>query len=293
MDINASLVMKLREETGLGMMTCKKALAEAQGDMEKAIDNLRKQGQSTAAKRASKAAKEGKVEVLLKGSDVLIYEVNSETDFVARNNDFLSFVEKIGAVLLENKPADMAAARALTSPHFGGMTVEAKGMEIVGKIGEKISFRRFHLATINSAKERAFSYIHGNGKIGVVVTLSVSAGAALHSDAIMELGKDLAMQVAASKPLAAKRDKVPEAIVAKEKEIYREQVKASGKPETIWDKIVEGKINKYYNQVVLVEQEFIKDTELTVAARIRNVEKECACAIDIVSFVRFELGEEE
>ncbi len=293
MTITASQVMKLREATGLGMMTCKKALTETDGDMEKAIDNLRKQGQATAAKRASKAAKEGKVEIIKQDSDALIYEVNSETDFVARNEDFLQFVENLGTILLENKPADMAAARALESSVFNGQSVEAKELEIVAKIGEKISFRRFSLVKIDSAKERLFSYIHGNGKIGVLVVLSSDKGELLDTQSFADLGKDLAMQVAASKPIAVSREKVPEDIVAKEKEIYLSQVQSSGKPEKIWDKIVEGKLNKYFTQVVLLEQEFIKDTDISVAGRINQVEKEHDAVISVVSFIRFELGSED
>lgn len=293
MSITASQVMKLREATGLGMMTCKKALMETDGDMEKAIDNLRKQGQATAAKRASKTAKEGKVEIVIKDNDALIYEVNSETDFVARNDDFLSFTANLGEVLLENKPADMEAARALTSPVFNDQSVETKELEIVGKIGEKISFRRFNFVTIDQSKERIYSYIHGNGRIGILVVLSTEKSDLLDAQSFADLGKDLAMQVAASKPIAVAREQVPEDIVTKEKEIYLSQVQSSGKPEKIWDKIVEGKLNKYLKQVVLLEQQFIKDTDISVADRIKHVEKENETTVTAVSFIRFELGAEE
>jgi len=293
MSITASQVMKLREATGLGMMTCKKALMETDGDMDKAIDNLRKQGQATAAKRASKAAKEGKVEIIKKENDALIYEVNSETDFVARNDDFLSYVANLGEALIESKPADMDAARALESPVFNGQSVEAKELEIVAKIGEKISFRRFACVNIDPAKERVFSYIHGNGKIGVLVVLSTDKNDLFESQPFADLGKDLAMQVAASKPIAVTREKVPENIAAKEKEIYLSQVQSSGKPEKIWDKIVDGKLNKYFNQVVLLDQLFIKDTDINVAGRINQVEKEHDATISVASFIRFELGAED
>lgn len=293
MTITASQVMKLREATGLGMMTCKKALTEADGDTDKAIDNLRKQGQITAAKRAGRAAKEGKVCVLIKDSDALVYEVNSETDFVARNNDFLTFAETLGTVLLEKKPADLDSAMALTSPLFADQTVEAKVLEIMGKIGEKISFRRFKLISIDQSKERAFSYIHGNGKIGVIVIITVDKSEMPDSQAIADLGKDLAMQVAASKPVAVNRESVSQEIVEKEKEIYLSQVKSSGKPEKIWDKIVDGKLNKFFRHSSLLEQEFIKDTDITVTDRIKQVEKENELTVTVSSFVRFELGVEE
>jgi len=293
MEINASAVVKLREATGLGMMTCKKALIEAAGDTEKAIENLRKQGQMTAAKREGRAAKEGKVSIILKGADTLIYEVNSETDFVARNEDFLAFTSALGTILLEKRPADLQAAYALTSPAFNNQSVEARLLEIIGKIGEKISFRRFKLLSVDKNSQRTFSYIHGNGRIGVVVVLSANTAAVLDSQPFAELGKDIAMQVAAAKPLSVDRGNISSAVIEKEKEIYTSQVKMSGKPEKVWEKIVEGKLNKFYNQVVLLEQQYIKDPEKIVKQRIEEVEKDRNAAISISSFIRYELGGEE
>lgn len=293
MNITAAEVMKLRETTGLGMMICKKALIEANGDTQLAIENLRKQGQVTADKRSGKAAKEGRVEIIIKDSTVLMYEVNAETDFVARNQDFLSFASGIGTILLEKKPKDLNAALALSSPVLNGQTIEAKTLELVAKIGEKISFRRFYQTSIDKARERAFSYIHGNGKIGVIVIVSVDKSETLDTPQLMELGKDLAMQIAASRPIAVDRTSVPQTIIAKEKEIYREQVKLSGKPEAIWDKIVDGKLDKYYKQSVLMEQEYIKDTEINVSTRIKQTNKELDTTVSVTSFVRYELGAEE
>ncbi len=293
MSISAASVMKLREATGLGMMTCKKALTEAGGDMEKAIEDLRKQGQATATKRADKSAKEGKVNIVTKGLDTLIYEVNSETDFVARNEDFLSFVSDLGDILLENKPNDLTTALKLTSPAFDNNSIETKTLEIIAKIGEKISLKRFTITTVDQSKERAFTYIHGNGKIGVVITISVDKNEVLDSQQLADLGKDLAMQIAALKPIAVNRENVAEDIITKEKEIYLSQAQSSGKPEKIWDKIVTGKLNKYYKQIVLLEQEFIKDTDLMVSDRIKQVEKEKDVKINVVNFIRYELGKEE
>lgn len=293
MEIKAPQVIKLRESTGLGMMTCKKALIEADGDMEMAIDNLRKQGQMTAAKRAGRVAKEGKVSIVIKDSDALIYEVNSETDFVARNKDFLSFVENLGKIIIDKKPADMEKTMALTSPLFEDQTIEAKILEIIGKIGEKISFRRFKLISTDPTKERAVSYIHGNGKIGVLVVISADKSELLDSQSIADLGKDLAMQITALKPIAVTRENMPKEIIEKEREIYLSQVKSSGKPEKIWDKIVTGKLNKFFKQTALLEQEFIKDSDSTVTDRIKLVEKENEIKINVSSFVRFELGVEE
>jgi elongation factor Ts len=292
MGITASQVMKLREATGLGMMTCKKALIAADGNMEKAIDDLRKQGQATAAKRAGKTANEGKVEILIKEKDALIYEVNSETDFVARNEDFLQFVTDLGTVITDKKPTDLKDAMAIESPLFNNQTIEAKTLEIVGKIGEKISLRRFQLASFDPGKHKVFSYIHGEGKIGVMVILE-SDRDKLDDTLLKELGKDIAMQIAASKPLSVDRQNVPEKTLNKEKEIFEAQVASSGKPEKIWDKIVTGKLNKFFKQVVLLEQEYIRDTAMTVTDRINQTKKDLNTEISVSSFIRYERGEEE
>jgi elongation factor Ts len=292
MEITASQVKDLREKTGIGMMICKQALQESKGDMKLAIENLRKQGQMTAAKRAGKAAKEGIVSVVTDATSAIAYEVNSETDFVARNDDFISFVEKLGKLLLAKKPSSIEEAKALVMPDSGG-TVEARVTELVGKIGEKLSFRRYCKIDINPATERIATYMHGKGKIGVAVKLSVTPAAALAGEAVSLLGKDLAMQVAAAIPVAPARESIPAAIIDKEKEIYLTQVKASGKPEKIWDKIVEGKLAKFYQEAVLVEQAFIRDPNTTVTDRIKAAEKETGAQIKVLSFVRLELGAEE
>ncbi|MFW6221849.1 MAG: translation elongation factor Ts [Fibrobacterota bacterium] len=293
MAITASMVKELREKTGLGMMACKKALTETDGDMEKAIENLRKQGQATAAKRAGKAAKEGKVHVIIQENDALIYEVNSETDFVARNDDFLSFVEALGSLLMNKKPSDMDAAKALVAEDFGGQSVESKIMELVGKIGENISFRRFKILPVDKSKQRAFSYVHGNGRIGVVLTISSDKPEVLNSEAVEELGKDLAMQIAASNPLAISRDMVSQELVSKEREIFLTQAQTSGKPEKVWERIVDGKLSKFFKEVALLEQEYIKDTDLSVTDRIKQTEKETNSSLSVDGMIRFELGSEE
>ena len=292
MEITASQVKDLREKTGLGMMICKQALQDSKGDMKLAIENLRKQGQMTAAKRAGKAAKEGIVSVVTDATSAIAYEVNSETDFVARNDDFISFVENLGKLLLAKKPASIEAAKTLVMPDSAS-TVEARVTELVGKIGENLSFRRYCKIDINPATERIATYVHGKGKIGVAVKLSVTPAAALAGEVITLLGKDLAMQVAAAVPVAADRQSIPAAIIDKEKEIYLTQVKASGKPEKIWDKIVEGKLAKFYQEAVLVEQAFIRDQNTTVTDRIKVAEKETGAQIKVLSFVRLELGAEE
>lgn len=291
MEISASQVKDLREKTGLGMMICKQALIDANGDMELAVENLRKQGQATAAKRAGKAAKEGKITIISDSSAAIMYEVNSETDFVARNEDFSAFISNLGKILIETKPSDLEAAKKITSPMIGNQTVESRLTELIGKIGENIAFRRYKKVDADPKSERLFTYIHGDGRIGIIVKLTATAG--LDSQPMAILGKELAMQVAAANPIAADKESISADVIAKEKEIYFTQAQSSGKPEKIWDKIVEGKLVKFFQEVVLIDQAFIKDPEITVTDRIKAVEKETSSNIKVLSFVRFELGAEE
>lgn len=292
MAITAAAVKELREKTGLGMMLCKKALTEADGDMAKAIEDLRKQGQATMEKRSGKAAKEGLISVVTEGPASIMYEVNAETDFVARNEDFTAFVESLGKLLTSARPLDMEAAKALTTEDFGGQSVEAKVLELAGKIGEVISFRRFTVEEADPERERIFSYVHG-GRIGVLVKLACEDKAALDGEALQALGKDLAMQVAASNPIAISREDVPADTVEKEREIYLTQAQSSGKPEKVWDRIVDGKLGKFYKEVALLEQEFIRDTDMTVSDRIQQTQKEIGSPVSAVAFTRYELGGEE
>ena len=295
MEISASQVKDLREKTGLGMMICKQALIEANGDMALAVENLRKQGQVTAAKRADKAAKEGKVSIVLDDKAGILYEVNSETDFVSRNEDFVAFIDNLGKLLLAKKPADLAAALELTDASIGSIAVSAKVTELVGKIGENISFRRYKKLDADPSKEKIFSYVHGGGKIGVLIKFEAASAAALSSPALAELGKDLAMQIAAENPTYVDPASIPAEVIAKEREIYAAQAKESGKPEAIVEKMIDGKLNKYYEEVTLVNQKFIRDPESkqTVKARIAEAAKAAGADIKPVSFVRFVLGAED
>ncbi|MDG5814361.1 translation elongation factor Ts [Chitinispirillales bacterium ANBcel5] len=292
MAITASQVKELRDKTGLGMMVCKQALIDSEGNMELAIENLRKQGQATAAKRAGKAAKEGKVSIISDDSTSILYEMNSETDFVARNEDFIDFIAKLGKVLITKKPADLKEALQISSPELGNTTIENRVTELIGKIGENISFRRYLKMDCDPSSEKIFSYIHGDGKIGVLVKLSLEKSDNLSSETLERLGKDLAMQVAAAKPMAVDRDRISDEVIAKEKEIYFTQAQQSGKPEKIWDKIVEGKLGKFFQEVTLMEQGFIKNPELNVIKRVAETEKEIGSSIKVLSFARFELGAE-
>ncbi len=292
MEITAAQVKDLRERTGLGMMICKQALMASNGDMTLAIENLRKQGQMTAAKRAGKVAKQGIVAIVSDALTTIVYEVNSETDFVARNENFSSFVAGLGKLLLAGKPVTIEEARGLILPE-SGITVETRITELIAKIGENLSFRRYCKMDADPTCERIVTYLHGQGKIGVAVKLRVESSIALASEAIALLGKDLAMQVAAANPISADRGSIPPATIEKEKEIYFTQAQISGKPEKIWNKIVEGKLAKFYQETVLIEQGFIRDPETPVTDRIKLAEKECGAAIKVVSFIRLELGAEE
>ena len=291
MGITAAQVKELRDKTGIGMMICKQALIENDGDMEKAIESLRKQGQATAAKRAGKAVKQGTVSIVSEPSCSIVFEVNSETDFVARNDDFVEFINTLGSVLLSQKPADITAAKAISASEFGGQTVEARLTELIGKIGENITFRRYQKLDADVNGERIFSYVHGNGKIGVVVKLSATAG--LDSEALAVLGKELAMQVTAANPMAVDREHIDPGVIAKEKEIYFTQAQSSGKPEKIWDKIIEGKLSKFYQEMTLLEQAFIKKPEISVTERIKETEKAIDASIKVHEYIRFELGAED
>ena len=272
--ISAQDVKKLRDMTGAGMMDCKKALVESEGNIEAAIDYLRKKGQKVSAKRADRDANEGVI--VSKSSDdhktSAIVEVNCETDFVARNEDFLSFAQSVTDLVLEAKPADNDALLALD---FNGMTLGDAVTEMVGKIGEKIQVRRFHLLT--STDGTVVSYIHPGSKLGVLVEMDDTAKA-------HDAGRDIAMQVAAMNPVAAKRDEVDQSLVQKEMEIARDAAIQDGKPENIVEKIATGKVERYFKDHVLVEQAFVKDSSQTVGEMLKANET------DIRQFVRFALG---
>ena len=271
--ITAALVKELRERTGAGMMDCKKALTAVEGDMDKAIDFLREKGLAAAAKKAGRIAAEGVVGsfVSADGKIGAIVEVNCETDFVAKTDGFKALVEKIAAHIVATKPADV---EALLASELDGQTVEALVTARVAKICEKISVRRF--ALYEAPEGVVAAYIHGGGKIGVIVELK--GGNA-------ELGKDVAMHVAAANPSYLERSQVPAAELEHEKEVLSEQAKNEGKPEKIIEKMVMGRINKYYKEVCLVDQEFVKDPDQTVGKLVK------AAGAEVLAFSRFQLGE--
>lgn len=273
MAITAAMVKELRETTGAGMMDCKKALTACEGDMEKAIDFLREKGLSTAKKKAGRIAAEGVVASYISDDAKVgvIVEVNCETDFVAKTDNFKELVGAIAAHIATANPADMDA---LLASSMGEQTVGELVTASIAKIGENISLRRF--ARYEVAEGLVSAYIHGGGKIGVLVKLT--AGTA-------ELGKDIAMQIAAAKPSYLNRDQVPAAELEHEKEVLSEQARQEGKPENIIEKMVIGRINKYYKEVCLIDQEFVKDPDLTIAKLLK------ANNADVVEFARFQMGE--
>ena len=271
--ITAEIVKELRERTGAGMMDCKKALVATDGDMEKAIDFLREKGLSQAAKKAGRVAAEGAVvaHVTEDGKIGVIAEVNCETDFVGKNENFQALAKSIAAHIVKTNPADVDA---LLASEMDGKAVKDVVTEAIAKIGENISVRRF--VRYESAEGKVYSYIHAGGKIGVLVDMK-------GGDA--ELGKDIAMQVAAANPQFLDRSVVPASELEHEKEILTEQARNEGKPENIIAKMVMGRINKYYKEVCLVDQEFIRDGDLTISKLLKSKNA------DIARFARFQLGE--
>jgi len=272
MEITAALVKELRERTGAGMMECKKALVEMKGDIEAAAEHMRKTGMAKADKKAGRAAAEGLVVIRTSddGKTAAIVEVNCETDFVAKDENFRNFVDAIADKVLADKPADLDALLAM--PLADGMSVEESRKALIARIGENMNVRRF---VIINAKGKISSYMHGT-RIGVVV--DVEGG----SD---ELGKDIAMHIAASKPICVDESGVSQDVIAKEKEIYTAQAQDSGKPAEIIEKMVMGRVQKFLKEVTLVGQPFVKDPDQTVEKLLK------AANAKVASFVRYEVGE--
>ena len=287
-EIKAAMVKELREMTGAGMMECKKALVEANGDMEAAVDVLRKAGLAAVAKKAGRATNEGTVfaKVSEDGTMGAVVELNCETDFVGMNERFKAYAEKIADAALTNDPADMDALKA---SELNGETVEAIVTDCIHVMGENTQLSRF--ATIKG--DAVSSYIHMGGKIGILVAFEVADAAVAATDAFKAYGRDIAMQVAAAAPIAATREEVPAATVEHEMSIYKAQAAESGKPEQIQVKIAEGRMNKFYGEFVLTEQAFVKDPDQKVSAYTNKVAKELGTTIKILGFKRFVLGQAE
>lgn len=284
MAFTAQDVKDLRERTGVGMMDCKKALQEADGNMDKAAEILREKGIAAADKKSGRVAAEGVVYALsdLERKVGAVIEVNSETDFVAKNEGFQQFVKDLAQVVIDQSPADVDA---LLEMKMGDSTVEEQLREKILVIGENLKIRRFARFTGVTC-----AYIHGGGTHGVLVEFDTTDEIA-HKPEFAALGKDIAMHIAAENPTYFSREDVPEEVLEKEKEILRAQALNEGKPEAIVDKMVTGRVNKFYESNCLLEQKFVKDPEITVAKHVENVAKELGGNITITQFARFEKGE--
>ena len=271
--ITASLVKELREKTGAGMMDCKKVLTETDGDLEKAAELLRERGIAKAAKKSGRVAAEGMVEAYISedGKVGAVVEVNSETDFVAKNEEFRTFVMDVAKQVVLNNPATVEELLAQPSLTVEGKTVNEVLIDKIATIGENMSIRRFARFESQGLVEK---YIHGDGKIAVLVNMT---------NANKELAKDVCMQIAAAKPEFLNRESVPAERVEKEKEILKAQTMNEGKPEAIAEKIVMGRINKFYEEICLVDQAFVKDPSMKVSQVLKDA--------TIVEFARFEKGE--
>lgn len=276
MAITAKEVNQLRKMTGAGMMDCKKALVEAEGDFDKAIEILRKKGQKLSEKRADRETKEGAVFVRTSedGGEAVLIAFTCETDFVAKNEDFKALGNEIADAAIANKPADLDALKALG---LGEQSVQEKVTELLGKIGEKLEVTVYELLT----GEQVVSYIHSTGKLGVLVALT-----GVNGTDVSEAGKDVGMQIAAMNPVALDKDGVDEAVIAKEIEIGKEQARAEGKPEAILDKIAQGKLNKFFKENTLLSQAFVKEPKQSISQYLDGVTK----GLTVSAFKRVNIG---
>lgn len=274
--ITAADVNKLRQQTGAGMMDCRKALMESDGDFEKAIDYLRAKGQKVAANRSDRDAKEGVVIAKANpdGNYGIILTISAETDFVSKNEEFMNFGLEVAELALQNMATDIEAIKALP---MHGATVGEKLLEMVAKIGEKIDITRYEQVNADAV----IAYIHGNYRIGVLVGLNKAI-----NENVVTAGKDVAMQIAAMNPLALNEESISDDVIAREKAIAIEQIMAEGKPADMAEKIAAGKLNKFFKDNTLVHQQFVKDNSKTVAEYVKSME----AGLEVVSFRRVAIG---
>ena len=283
--ITAKSVKELREMTGAGMMDCKKALTETNGDIEKAVEFLREKGLAAAAKKAGRVAAEGLVKTYITEDNKKagIVEVNCETDFVAANDQFVAFADALAKMVVDTNATTVE--EFLNEKFNDEQTVQEALTALIATLGENMTVRRFK--KIEVANGAVQTYIHGGGRIGVVVEL----GCETESQVVVDLAKELCMQVAAANPLFLNEEGVDKEAVEKEREIYRVQALNEGKPEKIVDKMVEGRIKKYYKEVCLVDQVWVKNPDLTISKLVAEKSKELGVPVEVVRFVRFEKGE--
>lgn len=275
MSISAKQVKELRDATGVGMMDCKEALQEADGDFDEAVSILRKKGQEVASDRSAKEADEGLIVTAVAddGRSGAIVEVNCETDFVARNDEFQAFADRVAERVLDAAPEDLDDLKTLS--YEDDATIEDELVALTGKIGEKLAIRRFDL--LNSDDGEIISYIHPGSKLGVLVDV-VGEGD------VADTGRDVAMQVAALDPIAVTREEVPEDVIEEEKDVARESAINEGKPEHVIDQIVEGKLDRFFEDHVLLEQAFVKDSSVSVQEMLDDA------GLSVTRFVRYALG---
>lgn len=274
--ISAADVNKLRQLTGAGMMDCKKALTETNGDFEAAIDFLRKKGQKISLNRADRAAKEGAV-IALTSADRkvgVVIELNCETDFVAKNEEFVKFANEIAQLALSNQPANIEALKALS---IGGLSLEQRLMDEMGKTGEKMDISKYEIVKGNNV----VAYIHAGNRMGVLVEMNNEP-----SEANLAAGKDTAMQIAAMNPIALNEKEVPQDTITREIEVGKEQAIAEGKPAEMAEKIAQGRLNKFYKEYTLLNQEFVKDSSKSISKMLTDTE----AGLTVVSFKRVALG---
>jgi elongation factor Ts len=287
-EVTAALVKELREKTGAGMMDCKRALGETGGDIEGAVDWLRKKGLAAAASKAGRVAAEGLIGVATRGFVGAVVEVNSETDFVARNNEFQRFVRSVSELALDGD-GEIASLKEAAYPGTG-RTVEAELTHLISTIGENLVLRR--LAWLSAGQGGVFSYVHnalgpGIGKIGVIVALTSTAVA----DELAVLGKQLAMHIAAASPLYLDIASVPKSALDRERGVLHEQARATGRSEEIIEKMVDGRLRKFYEEVVLLEQIFLVDQKTKISLVVEQAAQTAGAPIRVSGFARFALGE--
>lgn len=293
MEVTASMVKQLRETTGAGMMDCKRALVEADGDMDQAVDILRTKGLADLAKKAGRATHEGLIggQVSADGHTGAIVEVNCETDFVARNANFKEFVTEIATQIVSGGAADIESLMAQPYAARPEITLEERLGEAVSKLGENMGVTRFERYELGSAHGVIAVYIHGVGNIGVMVEVSAGSADAAASDAAVGLAKDVAMQVAAAAPISVRREEVAADVVEHEMSIYKAQAAETGKPEPIQQKIAEGRLDKFFKEFCLLEQAFVKNPDVTVKQQTAQASKEAGAELAVVRFKRMVLGE--
>ena len=290
-EISASVVMQLREKTGAGMMDCKKALTEAGGDAEKAIESRRQKGLKKSAEKASRVAKEGTILAKVNGELNFgsMVEINCETDFVAKNDDFVKFTKNVLEQVYQTKPSDLEAFLNAQAAYEKGRTVAETSGDLTGKIGEKIAIKRF--ACLETKSGVIAEYIHPGNKLGVLVQMEVEGYAASMKEETHRLAHDIAMQAAAMNPAYVNRTEVPQDVIEKEMAILREQGKTEGKPEKVMENIIKGRMEKFYQEVCLNEQIFVKDSAKTIKELVADYSKKLGKPVTIHKFERFRLGE--